>query len=825
MITLAPPAQRFSRASCPTRALDCAHCGLEVPAGMVEDGCDQQFCCSGCRVAYDVIHGAGLERFYRLAQGSSRIAVRLSGRTFAEFDDEVFERIYCRACAGSLRSTELMLEGVHCPACVWLLERLAAVAPGVIDARLDLRRAILHVTWDSDRIRLSQVARTLAALGYTPHPARGIRAREVRRLEDRRALVRIAVAGACASNVMLLAVALYAGVFDAMDQIHLQLFRWTSMLLSVVAMAWPGSVFLRSAWAALRTRTPHLDVPIALGLTLGTLWGVWNTVRGTGDIYFDSIAALIFFLLVGRFVQSRQQRFAADSVELLFSLTPSAAHQVLEDGVRDVTVESLRAGDTVEVRAGECIPADGVVVAGRSDIDRSLLTGESRSSPAANGEEVHAGTVAVSGVLRVRVIATGEQTRIGRLARLIEEGAAHKGRFVRLADTFASRFVLVLLGLAVITLGLWWRIDPHRAVEYAIAMVVVTCPCGLGLATPLLMSTALGRAARRGLLIKSSQALECLATPGTLLIDKTGTITHGRTRLLAWWGDESARRLVRAVEACSSHHAAKAMLEALDDRRPVLDARSAQDQAGGVTGIVEGHVVRVGSPAFVRSSPVVESCEISRWEQEALTHELSPVLISIDGRVVAVAGLGDSPRADASRSLALLVSSGWKVRIISGDHPSIVARVARQVGVDPDVCMGGQTPEDKLRVLEEEKVHGPVVMVGDGVNDAPALAAATVGIAVHAGAEASLAAADVYLSQEGLSPIVDLMTGARRTMRALRLAIAVSLAYNVAVAALTMAGFISPLLAAILMPAASFSVLVLAIKCRTFDNRRTKGVA
>ncbi|CAG0949187.1 H+-transporting ATPase [Phycisphaerales bacterium] len=797
----------------------CTHCDQVVPDGLVRDDAPDQFCCHGCETAYGVIHSCGLERYYALvdAAGEKTGPAKSTGRAYAEFDDPAFHTLYVRKSGEGVRSTELFLEGVHCSACVWLVERLPRVVPGVLEARLDVRRAIVRVRWDSSRVALSQVAKGIDALGYASFPARDAGSRSRRQAEDRRRLIHLAVSGACAGNVMLLALALYAGLFDAMDPVHASLFRWTSMAISLVALLWPGAAFFRSAWGALRVRSLHLDVPIALALAAGAVWSIWTTVRGHGEIYFDSLSVLVFALLAGRFVQQRQQRWSADSVELLFSLTPTAARRVEGDTVREVPVEALAAGDLVEIRAGDSCPADGVVIQGRSALDQSLLTGESRPEAVGEGSAVAAGCVNISGTIRVRVEATGEQTRVGRLMRLVEECSQRRAPIVQFADRMSGWFVAGMLGLATITLAYWlWR-DSSKAVDHAVALLVVTCPCALGLGTPLAITAALGRAARAGMLIKGGEVIQRLSRPGVVFLDKTGTITGGRMEVVRWFGDESARPLAAALESQSNHPIAKAIASHAVGEHAVRDAR--QTVGAGIEGLVDGRRVLVGSAAFVRSRVESSEVDLSSALAECIRQGLTPILLSIDDRVVAVAGLGDRVRKDSIAAIRELRSSGWSVKVLSGDHPDIVRAVASEVGISSEDARGGLSPEDKVALVREAGSLGTVVMVGDGVNDAAALAAASVGVAVHGGAEASLAAADVYLNRPGLSGLVDLIDGSRRTMRVIKRNLAVSSLYNLSAGAAAVFGLVGPLLAAVVMPISSLTVTALSFRSRSFGGR------
>jgi len=859
--------------------VNCSHCSLPVPAGLVEPEAELQFCCNGCRVAYEVIHDHGLDRYYDIKDriDAPDQPAQRSGKSFAEFDDPAFHRLYCRSGGDGLSTIELYLEGVHCAACVWLVEKLTVVVDGVAEVRLDLGRSLAHVTWDPNSTELSAVARFLDSIGYTPHPFRGVVARDMARREERSLLIRIAVAGAIAGNVMLIAFALYGGRFHGIADEYRELFRWVSFGLALPSVLWCASVFYRGAWGAFKTRTLHMDLPIAIGILAGFLQGAFNTIRGSGEIYFDSVTVLIFFLLVGRFLQRRQQRAAASSTELLFSLAPSTArlveadparipHQLLWRGrrgavpsgvldlrgaesyltvrraprsektplgavhrqpqqetgekcglvVREVPLEALTPGCLVEVRAGDSIPADGVVVEGSSTLDRSLLTGESVPEEVAAGDPVHAGTVNMSNRIVVEVRTAGEDTRIGRLMRLVEEGAQRRAPVVLLADRISGVFVAAVLVLAAITVIIWMRFDPAHALEHAVALLIVSCPCALGLATPLAVSAAIGRAARKKILIKGGDALENLARPGLMILDKTGTLTEGRLAVVRWWGDETVKPMVGALEGHSSHPVARALNEAFGDQGEpeVIEAREVP--GAGIGGICEGRRVLIASPrhAALELGPLPPKTNdtVASFAAEGL----SPVVVAVDGLVAAVAGIGDPLRPDTTDALTAIQERGWRVEILSGDHPVVVQSIGREVGLAPERVRGGTTPEAKLEAVRTAAEEGTVAMVGDGVNDAAALAAATVGIGVHGGAEAALAAADVYLGRPGLTPLLELLQGARRTLGVIRRNLVFSLAYNIVAVSFAMTGHMSPLLAAVLMPLSSMTVVLSSYRAKTF---------
>lgn len=794
----------------------CAHCGLDVPGARIAHDEVRSFCCGGCATAWQVLHASGLDHYYALSR-RREARVEASGRSFEEFDHDAFVSRYVRSRADGLAEADLYLEGVHCPSCVWLVERIPTAVAGMAGAELDLARGRVRVTWDPAQVQLSTVARFLDTLGYRPHPFRGGRADAQRRAEDRAMLVRIGVAGALAANTMLAALALYSGWFSGMEHDWTQYFRIVSLLLAAPALFGPGRVFLRGAWGSLRARMLHMDVPIAIALVGGFTRGMVNTLSDRGPVYFDGVAMLVFLLLVGRFLQQRAARTAADSAELLYGLAPATARLREHDTTREVPSEALLPGMLVEVRHGETLPADGEVVEGHGALDHALLTGESRPRGVSPGDEVFAGTVSRGATLVVRVTRAGEDTRLAGILREVERGTARRAPVVRSADRLAGAFVVVVLALAAITWAVWRPRDPAAALDHAIAMLIVTCPCALALATPLAVTVAIGRAARGGVLVKGGDTLEALARPGTLVLDKTGTLTEGRPTLMSWQGSSAVRAYVLALEAHATHPVAAGFAEAWPDVTPAVATDVRVRIGAGVSGSIGGHHVAVGSPTWIRTQVSTQDL-VARSTIGMDDPSLTPVWVAVDGHVVACAGFGDRIRDDVPATLARLRAAGWDLHLLSGDESGVVSAVGRALGFAPDRVTGGASPEDKVAVIQSLASRGRVVMVGDGVNDAAAIASATVGVGVRGGAEACLAAADVYLSRPGLGALASLTDGARRTLAVIRAGLGVSLAWNLAGAAMAMAGLVNPLVAAIAMPLSSVSVVVLAWRARTFQG-------
>ncbi len=798
----------------------CAHCGA-VSGTDETDPQGHRFCCSGCRTVYAVLHAEGLNDYYELRErsGAAPRAARTTGRSYEELDDAGFLERTARPLPKGLMVIELYVEGVHCSACVWLVERIALTVDGAVDATLDIGRSSVRLVWDPARTRLSAIARSLDRLGYPVHPARGSAAELLRRKERRSLMVRMGVAFAAAGNAMLFASALYGGEFTGMEPQFVTLFRWLSLAVSLPAVLWSAWPFFRGAWASLVMRTPHMDLPIAVGILTGFVGGAVATWRGQGGVFFDTITVLIFLLLVGRFIQLRQQDLARNAAEMLHALAPARARRLEADGPHDIPADALLVGDQIEVRAGEHVPADGRVVTGESMLDRAWLTGEPLPDAVGPGDTVHAGCTNLRAPLVIAVECAGLETRVAQLIARVEQAAQRRARVVRLADRVSAYFVLVVHLLALLTFIGWSFFDLWRAFDNTVALLVATCPCALGMATPLAVTAALGRAARQGLLVKGGDALEQLAGARLVVFDKTGTLTEGRLELVLWEGPLDIQPHIRALELEAVHPVADAFVRALPAGTTSEVTSFTYQPGGGIAAEVAGRRFRVGSSRYFQERGLALPDKLERTLAAQVALGRTPVLIAEDDQIVALAAFADPLRADTVQSLRKLHALGLELAVLSGDHPLAVAAVAAQLGVPLRFVEGGISPEGKLERIEQLARNHRVVMVGDGLNDAAALSAASVGVAVHGGAEASLEAADAFSTHPGVNSVRLLIEGSRRTLSTIRRGLVFSLAYNVIAIGLAMAGHLSPLMAAVLMPLSSLTVLTNAFRARTFGGQ------
>ncbi|MCM2279722.1 MAG: cadmium-translocating P-type ATPase [Oligoflexia bacterium] len=783
----------------PVLQVACAHCGSRVARERVRAARDS-FCCEGCEAVSGILRSRGLTGYYSLRErgGSLRRpapAPQLD-RSYAYLDDPAFRKLYASDAGEGALQMAFFAEGVHCAACVWLLEKLPEFVPGVRSVSLDLgsSTAVVRVPPSGS---FAEAAREFHRLGYRPHPVRGTEQEELQARENRRMLIRVGLSGACTGNIMLLAFAVYGGA----DGSWARLFNWLSFVIFLPVLFHGAVPFYQEAWRALRRRQISIDVPIVLGIAVGAAASFANLLSGSGHVYFDSLSALVFLLLSSRYVMRRAQQGALHSTKLLHFLAPSVVRRkrVQAPPYEEISMDLLQPGDLIEVRPSEPVPIDGIVTSGRSHLNRALLTGESDPVAVGAGETVFAGTVNLDSVLEIRVQASGYATRLGAILRAIETGQGRKAPIVNLTDRISRYFVAVAVALAgaVFAWGAWssgWQEGLNRA----LAMVIVTCPCALALATPLAMSVAIGRASRQGMLIKGADALERLASADSVYLDKTGTLTSGEFGVLEWSAaagrEREAERAALALEARSNHPVARAIVRHLSakgapEAGAIAEVHDFQERLGrGVSG-------RIGGVAY----------ELRQAEPGASGTE---VVLSAGGETIARIALGDQLREGAREAVERLRASGLEPAILSGDAEGPVARVAAALGIPADKTHARATPERKSELIRGE---ARALMVGDGANDAAALSSAYVGVAVHGGMEVSLRAADAYLARPGVGPVLELVTAARESMKVVRRNLAFSLVYNVIGGGAALLGWVDPLFAAVLMPLSALTVFVSSI--------------
>lgn len=803
-------------------AENCYHCGLPVPAGsefsVTVDAVPRVMCCPGCQAVAQAIVAGGLADYYRNRDAlpdSPREALPDALDELRLYDHAEFQKSFVRAQGECEREASLILEGITCAACIWLIERQLARLPGVTGADINYATRRARVRWDATRAKLSDILAAIAAVGYRAHPYDPAKNEALAQKEQRAALWRLFVAGFGMMQVMMYAVPVYlAGEGEMGADIELMM-RWASMALTVPVIFYSSAPFFRNAWRDLRHFRVGMDVPVALGVGAAFAASAWATLTAAGEVYFDSVTMFVFLLLGGRFLEMRARQKAVGLTETLARLMPAMARRVsgfpAQRDAEQVLAADLRPGDIVLIRPGETIPADGTVVEGASSADESLLTGESRPAAKVPGDALTGGATNNESPLYMRVLRAGDDTRLAAIVRLMERAATERPRIVETADRIAARFVAALLLVAAIVAAVWWRLDADKALWITVSVLVVTCPCALSLATPVALTVAAGVLARAGLLVTRGHAVEALARANHFVFDKTGTLTSGHLRLLETLplaslpaGDCVA--LAGALERDSEHPLARALRDAAVAAAGLEALNSVP--GCGVSGRLAGRELRLGRPEWVAA---MHGMPMPEAGAALMSGADTIVALGDDSGWLALFRLGDQLRPEAAELVADLKAAGCKVSLLTGDAPPVAAHVARRLGIE-DV-RAGMSPQGKHAYVQHLQAHGSLVaMVGDGVNDAPVLAQAHVSVAMGGGAALARAQADFVLLAENLEPLRPGLLIARRALAIVRQNLIWSFAYNFIALPLAMFGFVTPWMAGIGMSGSSLLVVLNSLR-------------
>jgi len=790
-----------------TAATQCFHCDEAIPAGVDISvrlgGESRPVCCAGCKAAAEFIRDAGLSDYYRFRDAPAPRPEALPDDAWVTYDrPEIQARLV--ATTGAHSSINLLLEGVRCSACTWLIERRLERVAGVVDVAVNPATGRGRVEWQAGEARLSTLLRTIQGLGYRPHVLGVTDTLEVAVRERRQALKRLFIAGLGMMQVLMFAVAMYAGAFEGMDPFLRRFLRLVSMIVATPVLVYSGRPFLEGAWRNLRARQLGMDVPVAIALVLAYGASTLNTFLGRGEVYFDSVTMFVFLLLLGRFAEMSARHQAGSTSDALLRLQPVSATRLRGSTSERVPVADLAVGDRVLVPAGETFPVDGLLAEGRSTADESLLTGESAPVEKQAGDSVIGGSVNVGQPVRMTVTAVGHDTVLAAVVRLLERAQTERPGIARLADRWASWFVALVLLAAAVVAGAWLVVDPPGAFEATLAVLVVTCPCALSLATPTAITASTAALARGGLLITRADALEALAQATRVVVDKTGTLTVGHPEVvgcerLGTVAPGQCLAIAAALEQSSAHPIARAF-RTVPGPLPHASGVSVHPWRG-VEGRVDGRPTRIGRRDFV-----AEICPTRELPDAGL-------YLGREGEWLAAIGITDPLQPGAVQAVRRLAELGLPTEIASGDHPAAVAAVAAATGVARHHSR--LAPEDKVELVRRLEHQGEsVVMIGDGVNDAPVLAAANVSIAMGAGASLAQTSADAVLMGQDLRAVPGAIEVARRTVAVIRQNLAWAAAYNLAALPLAAFGLIPPWAAAIGMSASSLLVVANALRLR-----------
>ena len=787
-------------------ATACFHCGEANPAGPVilarVQGRERAVCCPGCQAAAEWIDTLGLGDYYRLR---SEPGLRSDlGFDYSAWDRPALRRLHVRETAPGRAEVIVLVDGLRCSACAWLIERAMRSTPGVLEVGVNALARRVVLDFDPRKVALSGLLAALARLGYTPHPLTAEMIDSQRQRESRDAMKRLAVAGLGTMQAMMMAVALYAGVFDGIDPAVREFFRWLGFLVATPVVLYSAQPFFRGALREWRSHRLSMDTPVALAIGLIYLASLVGVLVGGHEIYFDSVSMFVLFLLLGRHLAMRARHRAGDVVDALSRLQPALAERREGSAFASVAVHELQPGDIVRVASGAAIPADGLLRDRACRIDESLLSGESTPVRRDPGQPVIAGSLVIDGPIELEVRRIGADTVLAGIVRMVTHAASERPRLARIADARAARFVLRVLTVTVLTALAWSWFDPSRALPAALAVLVVSCPCAFALAVPAALTRAVAVLAQRGVLVVDADALEALATADRFVFDKTGTLTEPsfeRAGVQVARGTlDDALGIAAALEQGSTHPLAQALRRMAGSAPARSAARLRQIAGAGVEGEVDGVHYRLGRVDFALG--------VDPDRTSAPTDAL--VLADADGEIARFA-VGEQPRAGVINLIRDLKARGIGCEILSGDCQDRVDAIAARLGIGE--CMAKADPQAKLARLDALRKAGHVVaMVGDGINDAPVLAGADVAIAIGNGSAMAHAASGILLASSQLDSLIEARRIAGEMLVRLKQNLGWALAYNLAAVPLAALGWVPPWLAAIGMSASSIVVVLNSLR-------------
>lgn len=785
----------------------CYHCGEPIPAGInytvtIFDA-PRAMCCLGCQAIAQTIIDGGLSNYYRHRSATPPKATELIPdelKLYQNYDEQDIQQEFVASVA-DLNEVILSIEGISCAACAWLIEKHLYSIKGIKQIHVNSASHRATIKWRRDSVELSTILQQIHQLGYRAAPFNPDQQEQAYQAQLKAYLKRIGVAGLASMQVMMFAIALYGDLISGMSVEYRNYFRWVSLIMATPVLLYSAQPFYASAWRSLRAKSLVMDVPVSLALIGAYLASALATIRGSGEVYFESVSMFTLLLLTGRMLELRTRRQASLISANQQKLIPELANRLMDNGQLEVVpAKKLKLGDKIRIKPGETVPCDGKVIEGCSQLNEAMLTGESLPVSKGVGDSAYSGSVNHQSPLTLQVTAIHQGTLMATILRLQEQALNEKPKIATLADQTARYFIAVLLCVALMTFCFWSFNDNPDAFWITISVLVASCPCALSLATPTALTVATARLSQGGFLVKRGHVLEQLAKLKVIISDKTGTLTSGDLSLAQFDNyssteDEQILRWIAAIESHTNHP----IQHAFKHIRRVPAAVEVEVFPGqGLLGEVDGHQIKIGSAHFCQTpaEPKVGLIEL---------------LILIDGQLAARAYLSDKLKTDAIQFSADLKQSNIQLSILSGDNYHQVQQVASELAVRQ--FKASALPSDKLEWLQQQCLTQPnLMMMGDGVNDAPVLAAAPLSIAIGHSADLAKISADAVLLGDKLKPLTDAIFLARQCRKIIRQNLAWSLGYNGMIVPLAAAGMVTPYIAVIGMSLSSFLVLANSLR-------------
>jgi Cu2+-exporting ATPase len=795
----APTATNYFYSLMSTNTLVCYHCGL--PAKPTDNFCAQvlsmprTMCCPGCKAVAEAIISNGLEDYYRFRTENAMKAdddLRTTLEKVSLLDDPDIQQEFVDS-DGDNSQIELTISGISCAACGWLIEKQLSRIVGIQQVAVNVTSRRAFISWLPDIIKLSEILKQIERVGYHASPFQIDRHEALFQAEHKTYLKRMGLAGIMTMQVMMLAFAVYFDLFGDIDKQTLSYFNWVSLCLTTPVVIYSASGFYANALKALRLKMVNMDVPISIAL-LGTyLAGLLATTQQQGQTYFESVCMFVFLLLVSRYLEHAARYKAAQLSANMLRYMPVTANLIQDKKNRPVLAKSLLTGQQILVKAGESIPVDGLIISGMGKVDESMLTGEFVAQNKIPGDNVYGGTVNQFGTLTLRVSNSLKNSMINQIARIQAQAMVNRPRIAALADSISQYFVVTVLVIAVASYVFWTAWGNDQAFWISISVLIATCPCALGLATPSALTCAMAKLNQHGVLLRRSDALEQLNQIDQLMLDKTGTLTEGKFSIrhihnLSEYSDLQIMQFAASLECYSNHPIGKAF-EDVKDIDPVNEFSCST--GFGIEGDINGEHFKLGSASFMNA-------------QLPENFTAYNVFLQNDTTILAAFSLSDKLRCDVKQMLSTLKDK--KIALLSGDSEQVVSKIAEQLNINDWYAQ--KSPVEKLQIVKSKQQLGrSVLMLGDGINDGPVLAQADVSVALGGGSDLAKSSADVILLNNSLNNLSELFVIAKHCRNKIKQNIIWAISYNVLILPLAVSGLLSPWMAVIGMSLSSLIVV------------------
>ncbi len=802
----------------------CEHCRLSFEGNAlfsVEiDGSEKYFCCKGCEGVYRLLHNQGLEDFYDKLGTHTLEPVKDSKEDLESFDSAPFFERYVKV-KDSLCEISLILEKIHCIACVWLNEKILAKTTGILKVNINYTSNKATILYNPQIIKISQIIQTIRSIGYGAHIYDPLLQEEYAKREKRAYYIKMVVGIFCVMNIMWIAVAQYAGYFSGISKDMRNILNFAGFLLATPVLFFSGLVFWQGAWRAIRFRIPNMDLLVITGASLAYLYSIYASFTG-GETYFESVAMIITFVLIGKFLEVRGKKSAVDSLDRLNAQMPLSVRVKNTDSTfSEKAVESVCIGDIVQVLAGERVALDGILLSKEALCDESALNGESLPIEKTADDHIYSGSLALQYPFEYRVNKVYKDSLMMQIVSLVEDSLNATPKIQEAANHIARYFSLVVLSLAFGTF-LYWRfalgVQFDRALMVMISVIVISCPCALALATPIAALVGLGEALKERILFKEARFLETLAKANLLILDKTGTLTQGKlkvqnTQYFNTLSAEDSAVLFAMLEK-NAHPISQALLSFLQQKHKntktlaTLDTLE-QKSARGMIAKYKESIYLGGNLALLKDFCVQIPQNLEQKELDS-----SVFYFAKNSEILAEFTLQDSIKQDAKESIKQLQNMGISCVLLSGDHRGACKRVANEVGITE--YYSEQTPIDKANFVEAQRQKGKIiVMAGDGLNDSVALGRSDIAIAMGGGIDLAISVSDIIILDNSVLGITKSFQLGRKTYRFILQNLGISLLYNALTIPLAMAGFVIPLVAALSMSLSSLLVVGNSLRIRS----------